>query len=485
MWRLLTNMSIARRLMLAATLTAFIPGIVISVLGSSYIGTLSTINDTVQAGNNAVKLVTDMQADLLRMNALLGALNTATSSVAVNVQNSREITHLVSDFNSALTVYQRDYQIATSARMKNVRETLQGDSLGSQAPISQHSMIYVVDLQWKLYRDAQNQVLQDVQRNASVDVLAGDIARANLEYLPLKGNLDNLVGLTESISQIVAQINTFKINPIFFWTILAFLFSTLMVFAISYLINLTITRPLRQLVHLTERIAQGETSARAVVRGHDETYMVAASMNAMLDSIVKLMQNIQRQHDFLEARVQKLIAEIKVIGSGDLRVRAEVTSDALGFLAHSFNYMIDELSGLVRQVKTTTDEIETVTNSTRAFLDQADEIGDPQLQATMEALAAVEQVTNLACTTAQQSQDLAMSDEIERSASTMESINASLNQQLQLSQVALRVLQYVEETSSKNHDSTREALRSVERLSELVALLHSSVGAFKLREEVR
>ncbi|HET8844343.1 MAG TPA: HAMP domain-containing protein [Ktedonobacteraceae bacterium] len=485
MWRLLTNMSIARRLMLAATLTAFIPGIVIAVLGSSYIGTLSTINETVQAGNNAVKLVTDMQADLLRMNALLGALNTATSSVSDNVQNGREIAQLVSDFNSALDIYQRDYQIATSARMKSVHDTLQGDSLGTQAPISQHSMIYVVDLQWKLYRSAQNQVLQDVQRSVGVEVLSGDIAQANLEYLPLKGNLDNLVSLTESISQIVAQVNTFKINPIFFWTILAFLFSTLMVFAISYLINLTITRPLRQLVHLTERIAQGETSARAVVKGHDETYMVAASMNAMLDSIVKLMQNIQRQHDLLEARVQKLIAEIKVIGSGDLRARAEVTPDALGFLAHSFNYMIDELSGLVMQVKTTTDEIEAVTCSTRTSLGQVEQIDDPQLQATLQGLETVEKVTILAGSAVQKFQDLSMSDEIERSRLTMENINTNLTQQLLLSQAALRVLQYVEEASTKSHDSTREAMRSVEKLSQLVALLRTSVGAFKLREEVR
>ena len=51
-------------------------------------------------------------------------------------------------------------------------------------------------------------------------------------------------------------------------------------------------------------------------------------MNTMLDSIVRLMKNIQLQHDFLEDRVQDLISEIKGLGSGDLRTRAEVTSDA-------------------------------------------------------------------------------------------------------------------------------------------------------------
>ncbi|MDQ2715816.1 MAG: hypothetical protein M3Z08_12980, partial [Chloroflexota bacterium] len=87
MWRFLTNMSIAQRLMVAAIITALVPGIVISILGSSYVTTLSTVNDTVQAEDNAVKLATDMQADLLRMNALLGTLNLTPISTADNVLN--------------------------------------------------------------------------------------------------------------------------------------------------------------------------------------------------------------------------------------------------------------------------------------------------------------------------------------------------------------------------------------------------------------
>jgi hypothetical protein len=222
--------------MLAAVITALIPGIVISILGSSYLGTLSSVNDTVQAEDNAVKLATDMQADLLRMNALLGTLNMTPSSTAANVLNSREITQLQDDFSATLAIYQKDYQITTSPKMEGIREALKSDSQGNQEPISQHSMFYVVNMQWELYNSAQQQVLTDVAQHSDADTLAGDIANANLQYLPLKGNLDNLVELTESISQIVVQLNTFKIYPVFFWTIVAFLFSTLVVFATSYVI---------------------------------------------------------------------------------------------------------------------------------------------------------------------------------------------------------------------------------------------------------
>lgn len=510
MWRILTNMSITQRLMIAAAITALIPGIVISILGSSYITTLSTINDTVRVENNAVNLATNMQADLLRMNALLEVLNTAPSSAANNSQNSREINQLTSDFSSTLVTYEQNYQIITSPSMQTIRETLQNDSQGNQAPASQHTMIYVVHLQWQIYEQAQNQVLQDINApDPNADTLAGDVAQANLEYLPLKGNVDNLVGITESMSQIVAEINSFKIQPTIFWTVMAFLFSTLVVFAVSYLINLTITRPLRQLVHLTNRIAQGETNARAVVAGHDETYMVATSMNTMLDSIVRLMKNIQRQHDLLENRVQDLISEIKGLGTGDLRTRAEVTSDALGFLAHSYNCMIDELSNLVIRVKVATDEIEILTRSTQLRMTQLVSVSEHQVQNMFEAVKAVEQMADTALTIADQSQILAkiarethhatqigreavasaaldpLFDALERQTQAIESINTNLNQQVHLSQSALCLIKDAAEASNGMHEQTQEADHHLRKLINSTTRLHALVGAFKLREEPR
>lgn len=486
MWQFLTNMSIARRLMLAAVITALVPGIVISMLGSSYVSTLSSVNDTVQAEDNAVKLATDMQADLLRMNALLGTLNMTPSSAADNVLNSREITQLQDDFGMTLATYQQDYQITTSAKMEGIREALKSDSQGSQEPISQHSMIYVVNLQWELYNSAQQQVLTDVAQHSDGNTLAADIANANLEYLPLKGNLDNLVELTESISQIVVQLNTFKIYPIFFWTIVAFLFSTLVVFATSYVINLTITRPLRQLIQLTERIAQGDTNARAVVKGHDETYMVAASMNTMLDSIVNLMKHIQQQHDCLEAHVQKLINEMKGPGSGDLRGRAEVTADALGFLAHSFNYMIDELSGRMLHIKTVTREVDTLTSATQQHITQLLQESTQRIQRIQrmsEAVATMEHM--IATTVAATDQSLAlMTGEAQPVPPTpaLENINALLCEQLQLTRSVLQSMRNEVEADRKS--SAHEATHNMGQIAQLVALLQSSLGSFKLREEV-
>ncbi|MBV9229962.1 MAG: hypothetical protein JOZ18_11665, partial [Chloroflexi bacterium] len=232
MFRFANNMPISRRLFLAAALAAVIPGIVIAVLGVSYFTTLSTTNQTVTTSNNAVKLATDQQADLLRMNALLTALGTSnTNSPSTIVQVNREITQLTSDFDQKLSSYQQNYQILSSPNMDAVRGVLEGNGLGQQTPVSQRSMIFVVNLQWQNYKGAQSKVLQDLQKQANGTVV-GDLAQSNLLYLPLKGNLDNLVGLTESFSQIVVQVNSQQVYPLIWGTISAFLISTIMVFLV-------------------------------------------------------------------------------------------------------------------------------------------------------------------------------------------------------------------------------------------------------------
>ncbi|MBV9616321.1 MAG: HAMP domain-containing protein, partial [Ktedonobacteraceae bacterium] len=394
MLRFLTTMPISRRLLVAAALIAIIPGIVIAILGGSYIGTLVTINQTVKTSNDAVKLATDMQADLLRMNALLAGLNTTDlNAPSQTVQIQHEIADLTNDFEQKLSTYQQNYQINTSNAMKSVHDVLQNNAQGNQSSVSQHTTLFIVNLQWHNYIQSQNTTLQDLQRIDATKFTV-DQAQANLLYLPLKGNLDNLVALTESISQVVAQVNTGQINPILFGTILAFLFSTLVVFVISYVINLTITQPLRQLVALTQRIARGETNARATITSRDEIYTVATSMNTMLDSIVQLMQDVEGQRDFLQARVDKLITEVSSIGEGDLRRQAEVTNDALGFLASSFNFMIRELSNLVIRVKLVTRQVEALTSTTQYRMSELVKINDHQLHEMMNAVTATQQMAD-------------------------------------------------------------------------------------------
>src|SRR5579859_557680 len=182
--------------------------------------------------------------------------------------------------------------------------------------------------------------------------------------------------------------------------------TVLLIAGIGYVVYLTITRPLSQLSTLTTRIAKGDTNARANISGHDEIYIVANSMNNMLDNIVRLIQETQSQRDTLQAQVEKLVSEVSGVGEGDLSIKAEVTADALGVLADSFNYMVEELGSLVVRVKVVANEVE---NSTTAILDrmtQLVETGDMQINQIAESVIEVERMTSSSHQVAERSQIL-------------------------------------------------------------------------------
>lgn len=179
-------------------------------------------------------------------------------------------------------------------------------------------------------------------------------------------------------------------NPLLVGIIIAILASTAVVIMLGYIMNLTISRPLRDLVSLTGRIGRGETSARATIVGRDEISIVATSINSMLDSIVQLLRETQGQHETLQARIEKFVKEVNGIGEGDLRIQAKVTHDTLGMLANSFNSMIEELSNLVVRVKNVAQKVEKSTINTYEQMLQVVRNADVQIEQIATAAQEVE-----------------------------------------------------------------------------------------------
>jgi methyl-accepting chemotaxis protein len=188
-------------------------------------------------------------------------------------------------------------------------------------------------------------------------------------------------------------VNSAQTSPLLLATFVALLFSTAVVVVLGFIVNMTITQPLRQLVDLTKRIRQGDASARVPVSGRDEIAMVALSMNSMLDNIVQLIQQAEQGRDQIQARVEKLVGEVSGVGEGDLRIQAEVTSDALGVLADSFNYMAAALSNLVVRVKTIAQEVGRSATSTEEQMVELVRVADTQLQRMAVATQQVEQMS--------------------------------------------------------------------------------------------
>src|SRR6266571_626352 len=418
MIRSISNMPIFRRLFLAFALAAIIPGIVIIVLGSVYVNLLNTRGNAIQTSNAGLKIAAVALGDLQRMNALLESYHAdvyATGEYGIHdprmnalVQSHyNEILSLEYKFNQLSAEYQRGYELATSSNASDVRAILLQEDPGSQLVDDQKKTLdLVMNQQWPDYERAQDAELLSLKAGQLHSQTHKILLDADAKYKLVVQSWQHVVDLAEKVGNVVANVGPSQTNPVLLQTVIAFVVAIGMVIAIGYIVNLTITRPLRQLATLTRRIGKGDTSARAKLIGRDEIYMVATSMNNMLDNIVRLIQETQAQRDNLQAQVEKLVSEVSGVGEGDLRVQAEVTADALGVLADSFNYMVEELGSLVVRVKLVANEVENTTATVLDRMTQLVESGDIQIQHIAEAAVEVEQMANSSRLVADRSQIL-------------------------------------------------------------------------------
>jgi len=418
MIRSIANMPIFRRLLIAFALAAVVPGVVIVLLGYNYANQLAVRSQAVKTSFDAQNSAYEEQINLQRMNALLQARHAEVfASMGGTVKDpsmgasgqliNNDILARETDFDQTLVKYQQNFDLATSDNMSGIRAILLSDNPTSTIISNQQAALNdVIKSRWPAYKALQDEELTLLQNKAPYQQAYKVLFDANARFTDLRNSWQQVVNIAQSMGEIVSAVGPSQINPIVFVSLIAFLVSTVIVLTIGYIINLTITRPLRQLAVLTRRIARGETNARARIMGRDEIYLVATSMNNMLDNIVRLIQETQSQRDSLQAQVEKLVSEVSGVGEGDLRVQAEVTVDTLGVLADSFNYMVEELGSLVVRVKMVAHEVE---NSTAVILDhmtQLVENGDIEIRQIADAASGVEHIAESSHMVADRSQVL-------------------------------------------------------------------------------
>jgi methyl-accepting chemotaxis protein len=373
-----------------------VPGIIISILGFAFINTQRARSQAILINIRAFKTATATGAEIPRM---LQLLNISYEEQVLQKGNARSLqTDTVSTlrdtsarFEQAARQYQQNYQISTSPRMSGTNEILLNDDPRAVLARQQRVLLdQVLNEAWPDYHSAQERALQAIAHKAKPEQIAALLRGARTRHEALQLAWSQVTDSAEQTANTVSYVGPSQTDPILLATLVAFLSTILVVTAIGYIVYLTIVRPLHQLALLTKQIGRGDMQARATIKGHDEISLVATSMNSMLDSIVRLLQEAQMQRDILQAQAERLVSEVSGISEGDLRVRAEISSDALGVLATSFNYMIEELGSLVVRVKGVASEVARTTIMVQQSMTHLVETGQGQLSEMGEAAHEVE-----------------------------------------------------------------------------------------------
>lgn len=113
---------------------------------------------------------------------------------------------------------------------------------------------------------------------------------------------------TKSMDHLTGQLNVRVHTFTLFCGILLILLIALVAVMLLIIVS-GITRPIRELSQVTEKVAQGDFSARAHVDGEDELAILADSVNSMTESLEELVQKIKEDERKMRRADLRLLQE--------------------------------------------------------------------------------------------------------------------------------------------------------------------------------
>ncbi|PYT53268.1 MAG: hypothetical protein DMG46_24965, partial [Acidobacteria bacterium] len=127
--------------------------------------------------------------------------------------------------------------------------------------------------------------------------------------------------------------------------------------------------PVQALAEFSERLAAGDPRARAEVTSNDELGYIAENLNRAVAKVSKATSN-QDANDALQRSITELLSVINQVARGDLSQRGKVTSDALGNVTDSINYMLDNFTKVLERVRKAAMEVTACSNNILVAADE-------------------------------------------------------------------------------------------------------------------
>ncbi|HKW88038.1 MAG TPA: HAMP domain-containing methyl-accepting chemotaxis protein [Candidatus Acidoferrales bacterium] len=160
----------------------------------------------------------------------------------------------------------------------------------------------------------------------------------------------------------------------------------------AYLLSKRVLTPLAELANFSERVASGDSRAKADVSSNDEFGFIAENLNRGAGRVSRPGVS-QEASESLQRSITDLLNLINQVARGDLTIRGKVTNDALGNVVDSVNFMLDNFSTFMERVRKAAIDVST---SATQILHSADEMtagATQQDQEITNTSSAVEELT--------------------------------------------------------------------------------------------
>lgn len=168
----------------------------------------------------------------------------------------------------------------------------------------------------------------------------------------------------------------------------------LVVPAVTFIFTLNgrVLRPLHDLTEYSEKLSNGEYRTKLQIETHDDFGLVADNLNRATEKVTRTVFN-QEGQDSLQRSVTEFLTITSQIARGDLTLRGKVTTDALGNVVDSVNYMLDNFTKVLERVRRAAIDVSTSANDILASSDQMASGATQQDQEITNTSSAVEELT--------------------------------------------------------------------------------------------
>jgi twitching motility protein PilJ len=173
-------------------------------------------------------------------------------------------------------------------------------------------------------------------------------------------------------------------------------------------ISKILTQPMEKLQLSAEKIGKGDRNVRAKVTAKDEVGKLAQTFNDMAEKIDTYTQEMEviaqerqkeaqiqrQQRENLQENVINLLLDIEKASQGNLSIQAEVVSGEVGSIADAFNATMRSLESLVKQVITSTSQLNHTAISNRESVNHLAQNSYKQDNSIQIITASVQEITS-------------------------------------------------------------------------------------------
>src|SRR5437763_128403 len=153
-----------------------------------------------------------------------------------------------------------------------------------------------------------------------------------------------------------------------------------------------VTVPVNKLAEFSERLSRGEFRARVEVESADDFGFIAENLNRAAEQFSRAMFN-QEAQESLQKSVTEFLTIVSQIARGDLTLRGRVTSDALGNVVDSVNYMLDNFMKVLERLRKAAIDVQSSANEILIASEEMSSGAIQQDQEITNTSSAVEQLT--------------------------------------------------------------------------------------------